>query len=168
MIYCLNEFQANLHILRLQSSAAWKPLVFWLLTICLSTECTVDVLDFGYIKYWTFCKHKVCLVNRRRYSLVLGKRMNLRASLVSWGKQNNLFSPLWYLFFFIYFLVMVESRVSLNEWQKGHLWPLAAIHSLFNHPYSWLIACGTWYSPFSSNWRVLCPIIRDFESPLAW
>ena len=30
MIYTPNEFQANLHILRLQSSAAWKPLVFWL------------------------------------------------------------------------------------------------------------------------------------------
>jgi hypothetical protein len=25
MIYSLSEFQANLHILRLQSSAAWKP-----------------------------------------------------------------------------------------------------------------------------------------------
>ena len=30
MIYKPNEFQANLHILWLQSSAAWKQLVFWL------------------------------------------------------------------------------------------------------------------------------------------
>ena len=29
MIYPLNEFQAHLHILQLQSSAAWKPFVFF-------------------------------------------------------------------------------------------------------------------------------------------